>query len=261
VSGRPDLLAGHWELISRWRRVPRVLVWDNESAIGKWRAGKPELTAAMNAFRGMLGIKVVQCRPGDPEAKGLVERANGYLETPFLPGPQFQLTIGFQHPVGRLVGHRERPSAPRIGVSTDRPVEHRLCRDADVATDRPSNGMGGHRAAGPRSLRAGGLQRLFGASQRHWPQSRFPRRPGNRSGALRRTPRRKRVHIQPPLTAWRVTYCERDGEAMHRAHRGPAGSPVLVCFVTTGQIRTDTCSAWEYLRRHLIGCRCHRIMS
>jgi transposase len=81
----PDLLAGHWELISRWRRVPRVLVWDNESAVGKWRGGKPELTAPMYAFRGMLGIKVVQCRPGDPEAKGLVERANGYLETRFYP--------------------------------------------------------------------------------------------------------------------------------------------------------------------------------
>ena len=43
----------------------------------------------MNAFRGSLGIKVIQCRPGDPEAKGLVERANGYLETSFLPGRTF----------------------------------------------------------------------------------------------------------------------------------------------------------------------------
>ena len=31
-----DLLAGHWRLISGWGRVPRVLVWDNESAVGKW---------------------------------------------------------------------------------------------------------------------------------------------------------------------------------------------------------------------------------
>ena len=91
----PDLLAGHWELISRWGRVPRALVWDNESAVGKWRAGKPELTAAMTAFRGMLGIKVVQCRPGDPEAKGLVERANGYLETSFLPGRTFSSPTDF----------------------------------------------------------------------------------------------------------------------------------------------------------------------
>jgi transposase len=43
----------------------------------------------MNGFRGMLGIKVVLCRPGDPEAKGLVERANGYLETSFLPERSF----------------------------------------------------------------------------------------------------------------------------------------------------------------------------
>ncbi len=84
-----DLLAGHWALISGWGRVPKALVWDNESAVGQWRGGKPQLTEAMHAFRGTLGIKVIQCRPGDPEAKGLVERANGYLETSFLPGRSF----------------------------------------------------------------------------------------------------------------------------------------------------------------------------
>lgn len=91
----PDLLCGQWELLRGWGVVPRVLVWDNESAVGKWRGGKPELTAAMNAFRGMLGIKVVLCRPADPEAKGLVERANGYLETSFLPGRSFGSPVDF----------------------------------------------------------------------------------------------------------------------------------------------------------------------
>lgn len=91
----PDLLCGHWELLRRWGVVPRALVWDNESAVGKWRAGKPELTSAMNAFRGVLGIKVVLCRPADPEAKGLVERANGYLETSFLPGRSFTSPVDF----------------------------------------------------------------------------------------------------------------------------------------------------------------------
>ncbi len=85
----PDLLAGHWAVISALGRVPKSLVWDNESAVGQWRGGKPQLTEAMNAFRGTLGIKVIQCRPADPEAKGLVERANGYLETSFLPGRSF----------------------------------------------------------------------------------------------------------------------------------------------------------------------------
>ncbi len=85
----PDLLAGHWELLTGWGRVPKALVWDNESAVGSWKHGRPQLTSAMNAFRGTLGIKVIQCRPRDPEAKGLVERANGYLETSFLPGRGF----------------------------------------------------------------------------------------------------------------------------------------------------------------------------
>lgn len=50
-------------------------MWDNESTVGQWWASRPRLTEAMNAFRGTLGIKVVQCRQADPEANGLVERA------------------------------------------------------------------------------------------------------------------------------------------------------------------------------------------
>lgn len=85
----PDLIAGHWLLLQRMGAVPRELVWDNEAAVGSWRAGKPKLTEEFEAFRGVLGIGVHQCRPRDPEAKGLVERANGYLETSFLPGRTF----------------------------------------------------------------------------------------------------------------------------------------------------------------------------
>jgi transposase len=101
----PDLLAGHWTLISGWGRVPKALVWDNESAVGQWRGGKPQLTEPMNAFRGTLGIKVIQCRPADPESKGLVERANGYLETSFLPGRSFTSPGDFN---SQLTGWLER---------------------------------------------------------------------------------------------------------------------------------------------------------
>lgn len=85
----PDLIAGHWALLTSMGAVARELVWDNEAAVGSWRAGKPKLTADFEAFRGVLGIGVHQCRPRDPEAKGLVERANRYLETSFLPGRVF----------------------------------------------------------------------------------------------------------------------------------------------------------------------------
>ncbi|MEV5831963.1 IS21 family transposase [Nocardia sp. NPDC052112] len=116
----PDLLAGHWALLSGWGRVPRALVWDNESAIGQWRGGRPQLTEPMNAFRGTLGIKVIQCRPGDPEAKGLVERANGYLETSFLPGRVFAGPADFN---GQLADWLVRANHRRHRRLECRPVD------------------------------------------------------------------------------------------------------------------------------------------
>src|SRR6201985_522215 len=122
----PDLLAGHWALIHGLGRVPKILVWDNESAVGQWRGGKPALTEAMNAFRGTLGIKVIQCRPADPEAKGLVERANGYLETSFLPGRSFASPADFNAQLAEwtaLVNTRTRRAlgcAPADRIAADR---------------------------------------------------------------------------------------------------------------------------------------------
>ena len=84
-----DLFAGWWQLIAALRAVPRVLVWDGEGAIGRWRGGKVELTAQCQAFRGVLATRVIVCKPADPEAKGLIERAHDYLERSFLPGRTF----------------------------------------------------------------------------------------------------------------------------------------------------------------------------
>jgi transposase len=84
-----DLFAGWWQLIEALRAVPRVLVWDGEGAIGRWRGGRVELTEGCQAFRGTLAAKVLVCKPADPEAKGLIERAHDYLERSFLPGRTF----------------------------------------------------------------------------------------------------------------------------------------------------------------------------
>jgi hypothetical protein len=43
--GVEDLFAGWWQLIDNLGAVPRVLVWDGEGAVGRWRAGRSELTA------------------------------------------------------------------------------------------------------------------------------------------------------------------------------------------------------------------------
>lgn len=115
-----DLLAGHWALLSGWGAVPKALVWDNESAIGSWRDGRPVLTAAMQGFRGALGIAVIQCRRRDPEAKGLVERANGYLETSFLPGRTFSSAEDFNTQLAEWLARANARWHRRIGA---RPVE------------------------------------------------------------------------------------------------------------------------------------------
>jgi len=64
-----DLFAGWWYLIQALGVVPRTLVWDGESAIGRWRSGRIELTADCQAFRGVLGAKVVVLKPAEPEHK------------------------------------------------------------------------------------------------------------------------------------------------------------------------------------------------
>ena len=84
-----DLFAGWWLLLQRLGGVPRTLVWDQEGAVGRRRRGQSVLTEDAHAFRGVLGAGIFLCDPADPETKGIVERANGYLETSFLPGRTF----------------------------------------------------------------------------------------------------------------------------------------------------------------------------
>jgi len=102
------------------------LVRDNESAVGSWRDGRPRLTAEFEAFRGLLGIRVIGCRPRDPEAKGLVERANGYLETSLLPGWSFtspgnsNAQLEARLPKANAGKHRSSGCRPTDRFDTDR---------------------------------------------------------------------------------------------------------------------------------------------
>lgn len=121
-----DLICGQWEVICRLGAVPKALVWDNEGAVGSWRKGRPQLTDAFQAFRGLLGCGVILCRPRDPESKGIVERANEYLETSFLPGRTFTSPADFNAQLGdwmSLVNGRFRrhlECAPADRIAADR---------------------------------------------------------------------------------------------------------------------------------------------
>jgi transposase len=90
-----DVLSGMLIVLRQFGAVPRKAVWDQEGCIGQWRGGRQVLTGEYQAFRGTLGMTAVLCAPADPEAKGLVERANGYLETSFLPGRRFESVADF----------------------------------------------------------------------------------------------------------------------------------------------------------------------
>ncbi|WP_243399928.1 IS21 family transposase [Arthrobacter glacialis] len=86
-----DLLAGMWELLGGLGAVPRRLIWDNETGIGR----RNRYAAGVAGFAGVLATRIVQLKPYDPESKGIVERANGYLEGSFLPGRAFTSAADF----------------------------------------------------------------------------------------------------------------------------------------------------------------------
>lgn len=193
----PDLIAGHWALLQAWGRVPRALVWDNESAVGSWRGGKPKLTEEFEAFRGMLGIRVIQCKPGDPEAKGIVERGNRYYETSFLPGRSFtsaadfntqmfswqaqtaavrnQRTLGCR-PIDRFDADRAAmlalpPVVPRLGwqAITRLPRDHYVrIASNDYSVDPVAIGrqVAVHADLTTVTIRWG--ERIVGTHERHW---------------------------------------------------------------------------------------------
>jgi transposase len=80
-----DLVAGMWQLLAGLGGVPKMLVWDNEPGIGQRR----RLTLSARSFAGTLGTRIYQAAPRDPETKGVIERANGFFETSFMPGRTF----------------------------------------------------------------------------------------------------------------------------------------------------------------------------
>jgi transposase len=139
-----DLFAGWWQLIERLGSVPRVLVWDGEGAIGRWRAGKVELTIECQAFRGTLGAKVLVLKPREPEHKGIIERAHDYLERSFLPGRSFTGPADFNAQLQQwlqIVNARPRRAlgcAPTDRITADRAAMLALPPVAPVTAWRSS---------------------------------------------------------------------------------------------------------------------------
>jgi transposase len=88
-----DLLAGIAGCLERLGGLPETLVWDRQAGI-HGHAGRP--TEAYAGFCGQLRVDWHFCAPADPQAKGVVERLQGYAETNFEPGRLFANELDFQ---------------------------------------------------------------------------------------------------------------------------------------------------------------------
>ena len=88
-----DLLAGIAGCLKRLGALPKQLVWDRQAGI-HGHAGRP--SEAFAAFCGQLKVAWRFCEPADPQAKGAVERLQGYAETNFEPGRVFANELDFQ---------------------------------------------------------------------------------------------------------------------------------------------------------------------
>lgn len=84
-----DVLGGHLGLLLELGKVPKLGVYDGEPAISVRRAKRLFYTEPYLRLKGTLGMGSIVLAKGHPERKGVVERANGYLETSFMPGRSF----------------------------------------------------------------------------------------------------------------------------------------------------------------------------
>src|SRR5829696_7997609 len=191
-----DVLGGMGHVLDQFGAVPRMWVWDQEACIGRWTQGRQRLTDEFQAFRGGYGVAVKLCAPADPEAKGLVERANGYLETSFLPGRRFDDVADFNRQLTTWLRQRANQ---RIHVTTkQRPGGSDLRRprvDARVPTGvaRPRPPVQCPSRPGP--LRAGRHLRLLDQPSLHRSPHRRARHARRRDCHLRR----RRGRPPPPL--------------------------------------------------------------
>lgn len=121
-----DLSLGMWEL-QQLGRVPRLLIWDNESGIGR---GKRD-AEGVGAFTGTLATTLQRLKPYDPESKSVVERRNGFFETSFMPGRTFESPADFD---AQFTDWLTKANARIVRTIKTRPVD-RL--DADRAAMLP----------------------------------------------------------------------------------------------------------------------------
>jgi hypothetical protein len=89
-----DILSGVTRCLWRLGGVAGTLVWDREGAL---HAGDGRASDALAGYCGSLRCGWYLCQARDPQAKGVVERLQGFMETSFEPGRRFANHLDYQH--------------------------------------------------------------------------------------------------------------------------------------------------------------------
>jgi transposase len=150
----PDVLFGIRRCLWSLGALPQTFVWDRQSGL---HAGGGRPTVEFAAFCGALRVGWFFCEPRDPQAKGVVERLQDFLEQSFEPGRCFANELDFQlqldtwfteranarqhktlrcRPVDRLIEeHRVMAALPPVGPDVDRRWSTRVPPDPYLRFD------------------------------------------------------------------------------------------------------------------------------
>jgi transposase len=126
----PDVLWGMTRCLWSLGALPELMVWDREGCL---HAGGGRPTETYAAFCGQLPVGWLFCEPSDPQAKGAVERLQGYLETNFEPGRRFANHLDFQL---QLDAWFEKANARTHKTLRARPID-RLLEEREVMRALP----------------------------------------------------------------------------------------------------------------------------
>ncbi|MBA3748060.1 MAG: IS21 family transposase [Solirubrobacterales bacterium] len=129
----PDLLFGIRRCLWSLGALPQTLVWDRQSGLHA-TGGRP--TVEFAAFCGQLRVDWHFCDARDPQAKGVVERLQDFMERSFEPGRCFANELDFQLQLD--VWFDERANARMHKTLRARPID-RLIEERDVMAPLPAS--------------------------------------------------------------------------------------------------------------------------
>lgn len=119
-----DICWGIGRCLRQLGGLPGTLVWDREGALC-CRNGSP--TDGFAAYLGQLTAGWHFCDPRDPQAKGVVERLQGFIETSFEPARSYANHLDYQDQLDRWFRdranartHRATRAVPAVRLAEER---------------------------------------------------------------------------------------------------------------------------------------------